>query len=73
MQSGATTVTTGNYESVSTFSWAAVEQGPLVLSEFIGLLYQHWIIDGGDCGVIDIMNDWQGKRSTRRIPAPVPL
>jgi hypothetical protein len=29
--------------------------------------------DGDDCGTVDGMNVWQGSRSTRRKPDPVPL
>jgi hypothetical protein len=35
---------------------AGVEQSPLLLRWFIGLLYQPWMMDD-DCG----MNEWQGK------------
>jgi hypothetical protein len=31
-----------------------VEPSPLLLQPFIGLLYQPWMTDGGDCE----MNDW---------------
>jgi hypothetical protein len=29
---------------------AGVEPGPLLLTPFVGLLYQPWVIDGDDCG-----------------------
>jgi hypothetical protein len=39
---------------------AGEEQHPLLLRPFIGLLYQHWMIDGDYCGTINGMNEWQG-------------
>jgi hypothetical protein len=50
-----------------------VEPSPLLLRLFIGLLYQSWMIDGDDCGVISHMNEWQGNRNTWRKPAPAPF
>jgi hypothetical protein len=42
--------------------WAEVEPSPLLLQPFVALLYQPWMIDGGDdCGTISYMNEWQGK------------
>jgi hypothetical protein len=38
-----------------------------------GLLYQHRMIDEGDCGEIGGMKIGRGNRSTRRKPAPAPL
>jgi hypothetical protein len=38
-----------------------------------GLLYQPWMIGGGDCGEIGEMKIGRGNRSTRRKPAPAPL
>jgi hypothetical protein len=48
-----------------------VEQIPLLLRTFIGLLYRPWMI-GNDCGAISVISgrvNW----STRRKPAPMPL
>jgi hypothetical protein len=36
---------------------AGVEQSPLLLQSFIGLLYQPWMIDADDCGVISGTNN----------------
>jgi hypothetical protein len=41
-----------------------VEPSSLLLRLLTGLLYQPWIIGGGgggDCGAVNVMNDWQGK------------
>jgi hypothetical protein len=38
-----------------------------------GLLYQHQVIDGGDCGAIGGMKIGRRNGSTRRKPAPAPL
>jgi hypothetical protein len=40
---------------------------------YIGLLYQPWMIDGDDCGAVGDMNERQGKRNSRKIPASVLL
>jgi hypothetical protein len=40
---------------------AVVEQRSLLLRQFIGLLYQSWMIDGDDCGAVGGVNEWQGK------------
>jgi hypothetical protein len=48
-----------------------MEPSPLLLLLFSGLLYQHLVIDGDDCGAVNGMNVLQGNRSTRRKPAPV--
>jgi hypothetical protein len=40
-----------------------LEQSPLLLRPFIGLLYKHWMTDGDDCGAVSGMNDWQGQYS----------
>jgi hypothetical protein len=32
-----------------------------IVTEATGLMYQHWMVDGDDCGTISGMNDWQGK------------
>jgi hypothetical protein len=40
---------------------AVVDRSPLLLRPFIGLLYQHWMIDDDDCGAVGGMNEWQGK------------
>jgi hypothetical protein len=37
------------------------------------LLYQHQMIDDGDCGATGGMKIGRGNPSTRRKPAPVPL
>jgi hypothetical protein len=48
-----------------------------ILRPFTGLVYQPWIIDDDDdddCGALDGMNEWQGKRKySREKPAPVLL
>jgi hypothetical protein len=49
--------------------WAGVEPSPLLLLPFIVLLWQHWMIDGGDCGAVS----GRGNRSTLRKPVSVPL
>jgi hypothetical protein len=36
-------------------------------------LYQPWMIDDDECGVVGGMRIGRGNRSTRRKPAPVPL
>jgi hypothetical protein len=49
------------------FFGAGVEPSPLVLRQFVGLLYQPWIIvddDDDDSGAIGGMNDGQGNQST---------
>jgi hypothetical protein len=38
-----------------------MELNPLLLRQFIGLLYQPWMRDGDDCGALSGINDWQGK------------
>jgi hypothetical protein len=38
-----------------------MEQSPLLLRPFIGLLHQSWMLEGDDCGAISGMNDGQGK------------
>jgi hypothetical protein len=38
-----------------------------------GQLYQHQMIDDGDCGVTGGMKIGRGNRSTRRKAAPAPL
>jgi hypothetical protein len=52
---------------------AGVEPSPLLLWLFIGLLHQPWMIDGGECGAVSGVTEWQGNPSTRRKPAPQPL
>jgi hypothetical protein len=39
-----------------------MEPSPRSLRQFIGALYQPWIIDGDDFGAISGMNAWQGKQ-----------
>jgi hypothetical protein len=52
--------------------WAGQEQNLLLLRPLIGLLYQPWIMDGGDdCAAVGRMNDWQGKLKYLAKPAPV--
>jgi hypothetical protein len=48
-----------------------LKPSPLILSSFIGQLYQPWMIDGNDCGVTGVIKDWDENRSTRRKLAPV--
>jgi hypothetical protein len=44
------------------YYWVGAEPNPLLLLRpFIGLLYQPWMIDGDDCGVVGAMNDCKGK------------
>jgi hypothetical protein len=38
-----------------------------------GLLYQHQMIEDGDCGAVGGMKIGRGNRSTWRKPAPAPL
>jgi hypothetical protein len=38
-----------------------LEPSPLLLRPCIGLLYQSWMIDVGDCEASNVMNEWQGK------------
>jgi hypothetical protein len=38
---------------------AEAKPGPLLPRPFIGVLYQPWMIDGGDCGAIGGMDEWQ--------------
>jgi hypothetical protein len=35
-----------------------VEASPLLLRPFVGLLYQHWMIDGDDSESISGMHEW---------------
>jgi hypothetical protein len=49
------------YKNVFSSFVAVVEQGPLLLRPFIGLLYQPWMIDDDDCGTTGGMNQWQGN------------
>jgi hypothetical protein len=37
--------------------WAGVEPSPLLLKPFIGLLYQHWMVDGDNCAAVGGMNE----------------
>jgi hypothetical protein len=39
-----------------------VEPSPLLLQQFISLLYQPWMTDGDDYGAVSGMNEWQGKQ-----------
>jgi hypothetical protein len=48
---------------------AGVGLSPVLHGPFIGLLYQPWMINGGDCGAVGGMNVGQGNRSTQREPA----
>jgi hypothetical protein len=45
----------------------------IILRPFIGLLYQHWMIDGDDCEAIGGMNEWQGKQKYSVNPVLVRL
>jgi hypothetical protein len=38
-----------------------VEQSPLLLRPFIGLLYQPWMVDGDGCVAVSGRNEWRGK------------
>jgi hypothetical protein len=38
-----------------------VELSPILLRPFIGLVYQHWMLDGNGCGGNIGMSEWQGK------------
>jgi hypothetical protein len=42
-------------------SFVGVEPSPLLLRQFIGLLYQRWVIDGDDCETVSGRNEWQEK------------
>jgi hypothetical protein len=46
---------------------------PLGTAANSGLLYEHQMIDEGDCGAGGGMNIGRGNRSTRKKPAPAPL
>jgi hypothetical protein len=39
---------------------------------YVGLFFQHWMIDD-ECGAVGEMKIGRGNVSTRRKPAPVPL
>jgi hypothetical protein len=44
------------------FTYAAgVEPSTLLLRPFIDLLYQPWMVDGGQFGAIGEINEWQRK------------
>jgi hypothetical protein len=38
-----------------------MEPGSLLLQLFIGLLYQHWMVGGDDCGAVSMMSEQQVK------------
>jgi hypothetical protein len=38
------------------FHLAGGKTSPLLLKPFVGLLYQHWMLDGDNCGAISGMN-----------------
>jgi hypothetical protein len=40
------------------------------LRPFTGLLYQHWVIDGDNCGAISGIIEWQGKPKYLEIAWP---
>jgi hypothetical protein len=50
-----------------------LEQSRPLLQPIVGLLYQPWIIDGGDCETISGMNEWLGKQKYWDKTGPVPL
>jgi hypothetical protein len=50
-----------------------VRLSPLGTAATTGLLYQHQMIDEGDCGEIGEIKIGKGNRSTRIKPAPAPL
>jgi hypothetical protein len=52
---------------------SGVRLSPLGTAATSGLLYQHQMIDEGDCGAIGGMKIGRGNRSTWRKPAPAPL
>jgi hypothetical protein len=41
-----------------------VEPSPLLPWLFIGLLFQSWMIGGGDCKALSGMNNWQCLEET---------
>jgi hypothetical protein len=41
---------------------AGLEQSPVLLWPFVGLLYWSWMVDGDECGAISGMIEWQGRR-----------
>jgi hypothetical protein len=43
------------------FYGAGVESNAPLILLFIGLLYQTWMTEGVNCGVIGGMNEWQGN------------
>jgi hypothetical protein len=51
---------------------SGVKLSPLGTTANIGLLYQHQMIDDGDCGAIGGIRIGRGNRNTQRKPAPVP-
>jgi hypothetical protein len=61
------------HKSLLFISGAGVEPSPLILRQFIGLLYQPWMIDADDCGPIRAISEWQRNQSTRSKRAVVPL
>jgi hypothetical protein len=50
-----------------------VRPSPLLLRQFIRVLYQHWMIDGDGSGAISGTNDWLGKQRNSEETCPVPL
>jgi hypothetical protein len=52
---------------------SGVRLSPLGTAATTGLLYQHQMIDDGDCGAVGGIEIGRGNRSTRRKPAQVPL
>jgi hypothetical protein len=47
-----------------------VQQSPLLLRPFIGLLYRPWMIDCERCGAVSGMNEWLAKpKYSKRLPS----
>jgi hypothetical protein len=49
------------YNDFSFIYGAGVQPSPLKLWQFIGLLYQSWMVDSDECGAIGGINEWQWK------------